>query len=89
MTAISVAYSSHGFALAAEGKQGWGEQPIPDELSHFETDKAQKIYPITGNQFVLAFTMRGDSVSRDRSFDFSLELQNHAARLGANFRGDC
>jgi hypothetical protein len=89
MTAIAVAYSSHGFALAAEGKQAWGEQPVPQELAEFETDEAQKIFPITGNQFALGFTIRGDSVSRDRSFDFGIELQNQAMSLGARYQGDC
>ena len=86
MTATANAYSA-GFGIAAEGLEQWSEQPVPEELSG--TDKAQKIYPITGNQFVLALTMRGDIVSRDRSFHFGLDLQNRAARLGANFHGDC
>ena len=82
MTAIGIAYTSYGFALAAEGRMRWGEEPVPEDLSQKESDQARKIFEIAVRQGVLACTVRGDSLSR-HGFDIGIELTHQAILLRA------
>jgi hypothetical protein len=86
VTAIAIAYTSYGFAVAADGRLRWGEDVVPEELSKEESDEAQKILKIESRQGIFACTLRGDTLSR-HGFDVGIELINQAMVLrGDTFR---
>jgi hypothetical protein len=74
MTATATIYTSSGFAIAADGRHSWGHQPTP-KTREGESDTVQKIFEITHRGAALAFCVRGDSVSEERSWDIAIELE--------------
>jgi hypothetical protein len=82
MTAFATAYTSLGFAIAADGRQRWDHSPTRDvTIRRRESDTVQKIFKIVANQGALACIVRGHVANRDMTFDLSNELISQSASL--------
>jgi hypothetical protein len=77
MTATATIYTPFGFAIAADGRQLWENEPTRDDyVRQGESDNVQKIFGHVGRNFDLAYIARGHIANRDRSFDLGQELEN-------------
>jgi hypothetical protein len=80
MTATATMYTQFGFAIAADGRQRWGNIPTRDDfIQQSESDTVQKIFAFSSNGVVLAYFIRGHIANRDRSFDLETALEKELA----------
>jgi hypothetical protein len=82
MTATVHVYTSYGFTIAAEGRQRWTHADSRDmSIKQLESDKVQKLFEITNEYVTLAYTVKGDIASVDKSFDLTVELKRQVDKL--------
>ena len=82
MTATAHVYTADGFAIAMDGRQRWGDEPSRDgSISQLESDKVQKLFEISGKQMRLAYSVKGDVATADRSFDVTDDLARQIKKL--------
>lgn len=75
MTATTILFTTAGFALAADGRLC---APSPNSVAlAVETENEQKIFEVPGTP--VAYTIRGDSASRNRMLNISGVLQDQIA----------
>jgi hypothetical protein len=74
MTALAMVYHPSGFALSADGRFGWGEEPAPTIAKNSEPiDAAQKIFPFKFKGRTHAFAITGASSNNLGTFNLVTE----------------
>lgn len=78
MTAYAITFSRFGFAVAADGRQPWGNTATRDDfIARSESYAAQKIFGFKTKNYSFAYLVRGAIANRERTFDLSLELERY------------
>jgi hypothetical protein len=79
MTALAICYVLPGFCLAADGR-------VISDMNNMRTvtsDCTQKIFTTTGKDFCLAYTMSGEMMSDDFSYNLVTETAQLTSRLSS------
>jgi hypothetical protein len=81
MTATVIIYTNQGFAIAADGLELWEDPDTHQRSLRPGGDRIQKIFVAERKDATLAYILRGQIATEDRTFDLEAEVRNQLALL--------